>query len=285
MPFNLAVTKNSQPPGTGITNPADAKRARMEAAKTASQQATGKDQNPAALIKYIQPGECPDRNRIVFDDSGSMFRYIEDAKRGVVEYLRNLVPNQSAVGIHFMNTTPAIELQSDLVKLGNDILEKHLSSGGTPFFNTLKQALEAKPQTTRLIAFTDGSPTDRLSAEDSSSMQEFYGHGLSAWEASANIIIKIAHAIGDQSLTGGFVSKVSGAHGPCIPIDTVFFGRSYNKNEIALLKYLSEETGGYFLHFDPSKPNIWKQLKYLAPVNRLMLASESFRAEVEKGGK
>ena len=273
MPFDLSISKSGQS-NHKTNNPVDAKKAAMAAAKEAAQKAAGKEPAAGAMIKYIPPGECPDRNRIVFDDSGSMAGEIENAKRGVVEFLRNCIPNQTSVAVHFMNTSPEIDLQSDLVKLGAEISEKSLSSGGTPFFNTLKKALEAKPVLTRLIAFTDGSPTDQLKPEsdNSSELQTFYS-SKDSWTRSADIIIKIAKAIGEQS-----------ASKKCFPIDTVFFGNaSWNKEEMDLLKYLSSQTGGFFLHFDPSKPNIWKQLKYLAPVNRLMLASESFRAEVERG--
>jgi hypothetical protein len=273
------------PPKGGYSTRPDPKKEAMAAAKARAAEAkTGVKASDAAIIKYIPPGDCAERIRCVFDDSGSMTGQIEHAKQGVVEFLRNCVPNQTAVAVHFMNTTPAIALQSDLVKLGNDILERNLTDGGTPFFNTLKQALEATPVLTRLVAFTDGSPTDELRAEESTELQSMWGRGTT-WTASADIIIKIAHNIGDQSLTpGGFVSKTSGAHGPCIPIDTVFFGNAeWSKREMDLLKYLSDKTGGFFLHFDPAKPGIWKQMKYLAPVNRLMLTSESFRAEVERG--
>ncbi len=267
------------PPKGGYHTRPDPKREAMAAAKAQAQQAKGEPVQ--ALVKYIPPGECAERIRCVFDDSGSMGSQIEYAKKGVVEFLRNCIPNQTAVAIHFMNTTPPIALQSDLIKLGNDVLERELASGGTPFFNTLKQALQSTPALTRLVAFTDGSPTDQLQAEETSEMQGFYGHGLrdNAWTASADIIIKIARDIGEST------SKEDVGN-PCIPIDTVFFGNAeWAKREMDLLRYLSNQTGGYFLHFDPSKPGIWKQMKYLAPVNRLMLASESFRAEVEKGGK
>jgi len=63
-----------------ITNPknaVDAKRAAIEARKALTAPAGA---NPSAIVRYIPPGECPDRNRIVFDDSGSMCGYIEDAQ-------------------------------------------------------------------------------------------------------------------------------------------------------------------------------------------------------------
>jgi uncharacterized protein YegL len=260
----LAVSKGG--------SPMDAKRASIEAARKAAASASGKE--PTAIVRWIPPAECADRIRIVFDDSGSMSGQIEHAKQGVVEFLRNCIPNQTAVAVHFMNTQPPVVLSSDLPRLGSDIQERHLTSGGTPFFNTIKHALEAKPTLTRMVVFTDGSPTDQLQAEASeeAGMQGYYSFGsfgVGAWKASADVVITIA--------------KATAGKDKCIPIDTVFFDFAHSEKEIQLLKYLSEQTGGYFLHFDSSKPNIWKQLKYLAPVNRLMLASESFRASVEKG--
>jgi hypothetical protein len=252
-----------------ITNPKnanDAKRAAIEARKASSAPAGA---NPAAIVRYIPPGECPDRNRIVFDDSGSMGYYIEDAKRGVVEYLRNCIPNQTAVAVHFMNTKSwSTNLRSNLLELAADIQEMNIHSGGTPFFNTCKQALEAKPTLTRLIAFTDGAPTDVLKPEDGESAPLSMYSSRDNWTSSADIIIKIAKATGNG-----------------IPIDTVYFGTGtdYNKQEMNLLRYLSAQTGGYFLHFDPAKVNFAQAFKYLAPVNRLMLASASFRADVESG--
>lgn len=248
----------------------DAKKAAIEAAKA---KALGTGASEAAMVKYIPPAQCPDRTRIVFDDSGSMCSQISNAKNGVVEYLKNCIPNQSAVAVHFMNTTSwSTALTSNLPQLGQDILEAELQSGGTPFFNTLKKALEATPKLTRLVAFTDGSPTDRLQAEKSEELEWnnlFGSDSQSQWIQNADIIIKISKAIGGEK---------------CIPIDTIFFGSAeYSAKEIQLLKYLSEKTGGFFLHFDPSKPNIWKQLKYLAPVNRLALTDGSFRAKVERG--
>lgn len=259
--------------GFSIQNPrnaVDAKRAAVEAAKALASGPEKRD----AIVRYIPPGECPDRNRIVFDDSGSMNRQIENAKRGVVEFLRNCIPNQSAVAVHFMNTpSPLDSLRSNLLELATDIQEMPLGSGGTPFFNTLKKALEATPVLTRLIAFTDGSPTDELQPEagEEAGIQGFYSCNLNRWTTSADVIIKIAKHVGGEK---------------CVPIDTVFFGMAeYSKREMDLLRYLSDKTGGYFLHFDPAKVNFATAFKYLAPVNRLMLASSSFRAQIESGVK
>lgn len=253
------------------TNAIAAKKAAMEAAKQRAL-GSGEAANPAAIQKWVSPAECAERNRIVFDDSGSMCGQIENAKNGVVEYLRNCIPNQTAVAVHFMNTKAwSTKLRTDLPMLGTDILESSLSSGGTPFFNTLKHALEAEPKLTRLIAFTDGAPTDRLQGEEgSSSLAGYYSFdSRQGWISSADVIIKIAQHIGGEK---------------CIPIDTVYFGgRDEDSNEIQLLKYLSEKTGGIFLHFDPAKVNFRTAFKYLAPTKRLMLADKSFRDSLERG--
>lgn len=247
-------------------NAIDAKRAAIEAAKQRAL-GSGSADNPNAIVRWAAPADCADRIRIVFDDSGSMGSYITSAKQGVVEFLKNCIPNQTAVALHFMNTSSwNTALRSDLPALGADITEAKLCSGGTPFFNTLKRALEATPRATRLVAFTDGSPTDRLSAENEAELQNYWFSPADSWTASADVIITI-----------------SKSQSPAIPIDTVFFGYKHSAREIALLKYLSEKTGGFFLHFDPSKPNILKQLKYLAPINRLRLTDGAFRAAVERG--
>jgi hypothetical protein len=254
----------------GSNRTIDAKRAAIEALKASVKTASTVSAEDAAIVQYISPDKCPDRNRIVFDDSGSMHWQFSNAKKGVVEYLRNCIPNQTSVAVHFMNMKSwSTSLRSNLVELAQDIEEVPFESGGTPFFNTLKRALEAKPVLTRLIAFTDGSPTDELKPEEeeTSAVQGFYSHSIDSWTASANVIIKIAHAIGGDKP---------------IPIDTVYFGSS-NESAMVLLRYLSDKTGGFFLHFDPAKVNFKTAFKYLAPVNRLQLTSGSFRASLERG--
>ena len=257
--MNQIVLKN-------LKNPQDAKRAAMDAAKAASK---GTSAESVALERYISPDKCPDRNRIVFDDSGSMDGQIMNAKKGVVEFLRNSIPNHTAVAVHFMNTREwSTALRSDLPLLGKDIEEASLVIGGTPFFNTMKRALEAKPVLTRLIAFTDGAPTDELASEDSDDLQPSGWYGDS-YQKSADVIITIAKAVGGDKP---------------IPIDTVYFG-GINEHAMNLLRYLSDNTGGFFLHFDPAKVNFKTAFKYLSSGLRLQLTSGSFRASLERGEK
>jgi hypothetical protein len=257
-----------------VGNFKDAAALKREAIERARAKATAVTAEDAQMIKYISPAECADRTRIVFDDSGSMASQIDNAKKGVVEYLKNCIPNQSAVAIHFMNTQSwSTTLRSDLPQLAADVQEAQLSSGDTPFFNTALRAMREKPMLTRLILFTDGSPTDQLQAEsDEPNAMQNSGWGFSnssRWLSSADVLIAQSLAIGGAK------------H---IPIDTVFFGDpQYAQREVELLRYLSDKTGGFFLAFDPAKMDFAKGFKYLAPTKRLALTSGEFRAKVEKG--
>jgi len=238
-----------------VSNPNASKLAAMKAARQAAQV------KPDALAKWISPAEARNRDRIIFDDSASMGSEIENAKTGTVEYLRNCPPNQSAVAVHFLNTQDEelASLNSNLMQVAERLKAKSLKSGGTPLFSVTMKALNTGPTLTRMIIFTDGEPTDSLVEYDSRAEKE---------DLLRNADIVIARA---NELKA--------------PIDTVYFGpdAEYNQRAIKFLKYLAEKTGGYFLHFDPAKVSFAKAFKYLAPANRLMLASESVRREIESG--
>lgn len=221
----------------------------------------------AAIIKYVKAELTAERMRVVFDDSGSMSSEIKNAKDGVTEFFRNCVPNTSACSVHFLctdNEEAAVlsVLDADLPRKAQQLDSINLRLGGTPLFGKLKEVVQL-PLTTRIIAFTDGSPTDAIVESDN---QYLASSTLDRYKKNADVIIALA------------VER----H---IPIDTVYFGGDYAENEIALLKYLSEKTGGFFLHFNPAKVSFAKAFKYLAPVHRKQLMSPSFRAELEAGKK
>jgi Mg-chelatase subunit ChlD len=243
-----------------VSNPNASKLAALKAARQAAQV------KPDALVKWISPAEARNRDRIIFDDSGSMSSEIENAKTGTIEYLRNCPPNQSAVAVHFLNTQDEelASLNSDLMQVAERLKAKHLKTGGTPLFTTITKAMDLTPFLTRMIVFTDGEPTDKLAEYDRNAASD--DPTLFHMLRSADIVIAKAK---DRKA----------------PIDTVYFGPDveYTQRAIKFLKYLAEKTGGYFLHFDPAKVSFAKAFKYLAPANRLMLASESVRKEIEDG--
>lgn len=242
-----------------VTNPSAAKAATLRAARETAATTT----KPDAIMKWINPEDCAERLRIIFDDSGSMAGQIENAKLGTTELIRNSIPNQTAVSIHFLETVDEklAMLNSNLIEMAQLLKDKRLSLGGTPMFECLMRTIALNPKATRYVAFSDGSPTDSLLVkEEICSITD----RLERWKANADIIIAEA--------------KKSEA-----PIDTVFFGPEYNKDEIALMEYIATRSDGYFLHFDPKKVNFAKAFKYLAGPARLMLASESVRKEIESG--
>ena len=241
-----------------IRNPDAAKLAALRAAREVAKQLP-----EAALTKYVSASEAKERLRVIFDDSASMSGEIENAKEGTVELLRNCIPNQTAVAIDFLNTVHE-ELgtfNTNLPQVSQTLKGLALQSGGTPLYTTMLRSLKATPVLTRLIVFTDGQPTDNLVNWDASSELDSRWHNM---KRNADEVIKVALEL----------------H---VPIDTVFFGDESDQEAIRLLKYFAEQTGGYFLHFDPKKVNFRTAFKYLAPSMRLMLASESVRKEIESG--
>jgi hypothetical protein len=239
------------------TNIKDPNKAKLAALAEARKRASAVSSNPAAITRWIPASEARERARLVFDDSYSMGSEIEHAKQGVIEFNRNCIPNQTAVAIHFLNTEneELATLNTNLIEVSEKLEKLRLSSGGTPLFETMNNALIAEPDLTRLVVFTDGEPTDDIAPYNPS---EEFKH-----KDSCDKIIERA--------------KLMRA-----PIDTVFFGYE-DKRAMALLRYLSDQTGGYFLHFDPAKVNFAKAFRYLAGPQRLMLASESVRREIESG--
>ena len=244
-------------------NPNASKEAALKAARESAATSPPK---PDAITKWIDPANAAERIYIEFDDSGSMSSEIENAKEGVVEFFRNCIPNQTAVYVKMIcGFNPDIEKwNSNLIQAAGFVKNAHAGLGGTPLFEHMNAPLNKSIKPTRIVVFSDGDPTDHLWAPQSSDAYKL--SSLERQKKSADIVIEHAKEL----------------H---ITIDTVFFGENseWNQDSIALLKYIAEQSGGYFLHFDPKKVNFRTAFKYLAPVNRLMLASESVRREIESG--
>lgn len=254
MPFDMNIPKNPN------ASKLDALKAAREKAASASQP------RPDAITKWISPGDCKERLRFIFDDSGSMGSgkdsKMEQAREGSIECLRSCIPNQTSVAIHLLGKEQDLEnLNSNLIEVAEKLQKLYLTGGGTPLFTRTMAALALSPKPTRLVMFTDGSPTDSIVQYDREAKEDFFN------QRNCDEVIKRTKELGS------------------IPIDTVFFGpvSDYTESERKLLKYLADKTGGYFMVFDPAKVNFRTAFKYLAPVNRLMLASESVRKEIESG--
>lgn len=264
---------------SSLNDPAARKRALIEAAKAAknktSQNVTKED---AALVRkdLIPASEAINRIRIVFDNSGSMgspTHYapgakskISEAKKGVVEFLRNCTLNKDAVAVHLLElpyesgeeyNTPVLlarrvpqiirdsELTTDLVLLASNVDSDGVYDfGGTPLYECIIDTLEASPKATRLVAFSDGQPN------------------------------------GDNGKKGIAISLAKRYQ---IPIDTVYFGAASDRGAV-VMKELAEATGGIYIAFDPAKGvSFASAFKYLTPGKRLQLMNAEFKAKLERG--
>lgn len=248
----------------------DAHFAALKAAAQASKEEK-KDQTPSNSTELARkaalpkPEDCSERIRIVFDDSGSMAgEKIENAKAGVVEFLRNCIPGQTAVAIHLLNGSayyegswsepdvklPAVidkaTLSSDLVLVASACASEGLqATGGTPLEQKLLEALKDQPRASRIVAFSDGQPDSKSQTQD----------------------------------------IINRARENNIPIDTVFLSSGsdyYGASAAEYMKHLAEATGGIFLHFKKGS-SFRESFKYLAPPKRLMLMDKTFKEKVERG--
>lgn len=244
-----------------LNNPRAAQAAALAAAR-----AKAAEPKADALIRYTPPAECRERIRILADDSGSMSSHIPDVREGIVEYLRNSAG--SAIAVHLLCIGDAQNkmstLESNLPALAGLVKSERFGNGGTPLFSRMRDTLSASPQCTRMVVFTDGSPTDSIveplawNSPERTSLMFFY-------QRDANVIVEKARE-----------AK--------IVIDTIFFGFVHeSSDEITLLKYLAEQTGGIFMLFVPGKTDFKKALKYLSPGLRGLLTDGKIKAEVESG--
>jgi len=141
--------------------------AKLAAHKSASTVAEGAElaatpKPPSAPITYLAVTDpaIKDKIGIVFDDSGSMSgSAIQEAKDGVIEFLRSCIPNTTAIAIYPMNA-PAIRLDTDLPKLAAQVLTIK-ATDYTPLVETTIRLIEQTNGITRGVVFSDGSPDSK----------------------------------------------------------------------------------------------------------------------------
>ena len=111
---------------------------------------------PLTYLSVADPA-IKDRLGIVFDDSGSMSgSKLKDAQDGVIDFLRNCIPNQTAVALYPMNVM-CYALETNLPYLAGKTLEIE-ATGSTPLVATAIKMLTVNTNLTRAIIFSDGQP-------------------------------------------------------------------------------------------------------------------------------
>lgn len=203
-------------------------------------------------LSEINPQDCPHRLGIEFDDSGSMGgQAIKDAQSAVSNFLASCNALETSVCIYPMNKG-AKPLSNDY-SLINLFIQGINATGGTPLYTVLMKMLQ-EASLTRVIIFSDGSPTDTTSNPYS-------------LEDDRSVSIK------DDAINLAIKQKT--------PIDTVFIGLK-NSPSFNEMSYIAEKTGGIFVHFTDSA-SLNKSLKYLSPAMRGMLMNPEIKARIEKG--
>ncbi|HEY1644828.1 MAG TPA: vWA domain-containing protein [Candidatus Saccharimonadales bacterium] len=205
-------------------------------------------------FKFATVDQATERVCIVADDSSSMSgQKIADARAGITEFMRECVPNETAVKIHPINAdtmyaagNKILPYSCNLPQHAADVASLH-ASGSTPLYQAIEAELSEGVRPTRMIVFSDGEP-------------DGYFNGLEQVIAKA---------------------KMAG-----IPLDTCFIANAnYTKEQPAyvIMERLAVETGGIFIVFEKGKCSFKHGFKYLSKGKRLLLMDASFKSALESG--
>jgi Mg-chelatase subunit ChlD len=202
-------------------------------------------------LKDVNPLTCENRLGLEFDDSGSMSgQPLQDAKDAVRNFLHSCKQLDTSVAVYPMNQeSKPLTIDYDLINLYVGGLEIR---GNTPLYTCLSKMLD--DPITRGVIFSDGSTTDSRNPYSS-----------------------------QLQLTGNTIKEdtIAKAKQKEIPLDCIFIGfaNSPGYNE---MKWIAEQTGGVFIHFQDSK-SLTSGLKYLSPGLRGMLMNPAIKAKIERG--
>jgi hypothetical protein len=227
-------------------------------------------QQAADNFKFATVEQATERVCIIADDSSSMNSgqdynrrtnavsgqsKIKDAAEGITEFMRECVPNETAVKIHPINAASESLYSVNKILPYSCNLPSHAAaiatlaaSGSTPLYDAIEANMtETAVKPNRMIVFSDGEP-------DGGRM------GLSA-------VIERAKSLG-------------------IVIDTCFIADanySPESDQYRIMKEMAEQTGGIFIVFERGKCSFKHGFKYLSKGKRLLLMDSSFKSALESG--
>ena len=116
----------------------------------------------ASVALPVDPSTLEHRIGIVFDNSGSMYGFIDQAKEGCEEFLRSCPKDITAVAVYPMQGE-VIRLCSNLPAVA--LMVKNIKvEGSTPLVETCNTML-AQNKLTRAIVFSDGAPNSFASGQ------------------------------------------------------------------------------------------------------------------------
>lgn len=219
------------------------------------------------IINTINPLKVPNRIGMVFDDSGSMGgQAIQDAHSAVKNFTASCNFNDTSIAIYPLNLEPKpLTVDYDIL---NMFVMGIKATGSTALYTKLLDMF-TKESITRAVVFSDGDPTDSKLLGNSE-----------GWDSKPS-----TYAV-------DCIDKYKAKE---IPIDTIYIGKgkvgytddSEDANEVYAsgyneMKEISKRTNGIFIHFTDSN-SLSKNLKYLAPRYRALLANAELKEKIQKG--
>ena len=212
-----------------------------------------------AQLKDLDPLTVPNRLGIIFDNSGSMGsiapsgnRAVDDAKTGVRNFLASCKSLETSVCIY------PFQKEGTVLTCDYSVLNIYVAgldaNAGTPLYTTMIKLLNDQ-KITRGVIFSDGEPTD---------------DSRYSWEHDK-----------PESTKSKKEQAIEAAKSKEMPFDTIFIGDK-EASGYKEMKWIAEQTGGIFINFEDSY-SLSKNLKYLSPGLRFLLANEELKKKVERG--
>jgi hypothetical protein len=210
-------------------------------------------------MKEIDPTTVPNRLGLVFDDSGSMMgQAINDAHTAVKGFTASCNPLDTSITVYPLNLAPKpLTCDYDMLNLYVNGIE---ATGGTPIYGVLDNLISME-KITRTVLFSDGEPTDSTCLKEEKETNDDFYYGRKDPKKALEVITK-------------YQQKE-------IPIDTIFIGQEASKG-YREMETLAKLTNGIFIHFKDSS-SLSKNLKYLSPAKRFLLANAEMKKRIEAG--
>ncbi len=229
--------------------------------------------NNEQTIKQTDPTTVPNRIGMIFDDSGSMGSReytdskISNAHTAVKNFTASCNMNDTSIAIYPLNMEPKpLTIDYDILNMWVLGLT---GTGGTPLYTTLLKLIDNE-NITRAVVFSDGSPTDSKlvgSSESWDSKPKDFALSVVKKYTDKEIAIDTIY-LGTESDIG-YTDDTEDA-------DYVY-APGYNE-----MKELAKLTNGIFIHFKDAT-SLSKNLKYLAPKYRALLANAELKEKISIG--
>jgi Mg-chelatase subunit ChlD len=204
-------------------------------------------------LKELDPTKVTNRLGLVFDDSGSMSgEAIDNAHKAVKNFTDACNFTDTSIALYPLNK------DNKPLTVDYDVLNLYVmgipADGGTPLYTILLKMIQNE-SITRAVVFSDGGPTDAKLLSPCES-----------WDSKP------------PAFAQDIIKKYNEKE---ISIDTIYIGIAEGSG-YKEMQEIARLTGGIFIHFENST-SLSRNLKYLAPRYRALLANAELKEKVQRG--